>query len=142
MIERSRTGTAPAGGDVGGVSRPETTRIGGATLQIVRDSVLKYTAIERGPIPAAHGEVRWRIIDLAQWHWDAFSASILKPDLSRELLALSCRKLSARLRHRAKEPSGCGRFLVQAEPCTERAPLIIPGFVGAYAQRIATVPRP
>jgi len=23
--------------------------------------------IERGPIPAVHGVVRWRMIDLAQW---------------------------------------------------------------------------
>lgn len=88
-----------------GASRTEAARVGGVTLQIVRDWVLKSNAagpaalidrkapgqpsrlnaahraalveaIERGPIPAVHGVVRWRIIDLAQWLWDEFSVSI------------------------------------------------------------------
>jgi len=28
--------------------------------------------IERGPIPAIHGVVRWRLIDLAQWIFEEF----------------------------------------------------------------------
>ena len=105
-----------------GASRTEAARIGGVTLQIVRDWVLKFNAqgpaglidrkapgqpsrlnaahrqalaaaIERGPIPAVHGVVRWRIIDLAQWLWDEFSVSISKPTLGRELRALGYRKL-------------------------------------------------
>src|SRR5580704_9788470 len=28
--------------------------------------------IESGPIPAAHGVVRWRIVDLCQWVWEEF----------------------------------------------------------------------
>ncbi|QRG06810.1 helix-turn-helix domain containing protein [Xanthobacter dioxanivorans] len=73
-----------------GASRTEAARIGGVTLQIVRDWVMKFNAagpdglidrkapgpqsllkaahraalveaIERGPIPAVHGVVRWRI---------------------------------------------------------------------------------
>ena len=76
-----------------GSSRTEAAWIGGVTLQIVRDWVLTFNAagpdglidrkapgkppllnaahraaligaIERGPIPAAHGVGRWRIIDL------------------------------------------------------------------------------
>jgi len=34
--------------------------------------------------------------------WDEFSTSISKQTLSRELLAMDCRKLSARPRHHAK----------------------------------------
>ena len=29
--------------------------------------------VESGPIPAVHGVVRWRIIDLCQWVWDEFA---------------------------------------------------------------------
>jgi transposase len=89
-----------------GASRTEAARIGGVTLQIVRDWVVKFNAagpdglidrkapgkapllnathraalveaIERGPIPAVHGVVRWRIVDLAQMLWDDFSLSVL-----------------------------------------------------------------
>jgi len=67
-------------------------------------------AIERGPIPAAHGVVRWRIIDLAQMLWDDFSLSVSRPTLSRELRALGYRKLSARPRHHAQDPDAIEAF--------------------------------
>ena len=99
-----------------GASRTEAGRIGGVTLQIVRDWVVKFNAagpdglidrkapgkpsllnashraalveaIERGPTPAVHGVVRWRIIDLAQLLRDNFSLSVSRPTLSRELRA-------------------------------------------------------
>jgi transposase len=108
-----------------GESRTEAARIGGVTLQIVRDWVLKFNAVgpdglidrkapgqvprlnathraalvemvERGLIPTVHGVVRWRVIDLVQWLWDEFAVSVSKPTLSRELRALGYRKLSAR----------------------------------------------
>ncbi|MCB1535971.1 MAG: helix-turn-helix domain containing protein [Rhodoblastus sp.] len=79
-----------------GATRTEAAKIGGVTLQIVRDWVMKFNAlgpdglidrkalgqaprlngshraaltaiIESGPTPAIHGVVRWRIIDLCQW---------------------------------------------------------------------------
>ncbi|HWX14007.1 MAG TPA: hypothetical protein VNY06_03950 [Methylocella sp.] len=31
---------------------------------------------EDGPIPAVHGVVRWRLIDLAQWAFEEFRVSI------------------------------------------------------------------
>ena len=34
--------------------------------------------VESGPIPAAHGVVRWRLIDLAPRVWEAFGVSIAK----------------------------------------------------------------
>ena len=122
-----------------GASRTDAARMGGVTLQIIRDWVLKFNAegpaglidrkapgqpsrlnathraalvetIERGPIPAVHGVVRWRIIDLAQWLWDEFSVSVSKPTLSRELRALGYRKLSARPRHHAQDPEAIEAF--------------------------------
>jgi transposase len=101
-----------------GASRTEAAVIGGVTLQIVRDWVLKFNAhgpdglidrkgpgptprlqaehraalaaiIETGPTPAAHGVVRWRLIDLCQWLWEEFRVSVAKPTLSRELRAPS-----------------------------------------------------
>jgi hypothetical protein len=58
--------------------------------------------IESGPIPAAHGVVRWRIVDLCQWIWEEFRAVVAKQTLSRELRAMGYRKLSARPRHHAQ----------------------------------------
>jgi transposase len=93
-----------------GGSRSDAALIGGVTLQIVRDWVLRFNEggpeglatrkvpglqtilgdghrraleeiIEAGPIPGAHGAVRWRIIDLVQWLWDEFKVSISKQAL-------------------------------------------------------------
>ena len=122
-----------------GASRTEAARIGGVTLQIIRDWVMKFNvagpdrlidrkapgqpsllnathraalveAIERGPIPAVHGVVRWRIIDLVQLLWDDFSLSVSRPTLSREMRALGYRKLSARPRHHAQDAEAIEAF--------------------------------
>src|SRR6185295_12149542 len=114
-----------------GASRTEAAQIGCVTLQIVRDWVLRFNArgpeglrtgrapgapprltdqhrqalqviVEQGPIPAIHGVVRWRLIDLIQWLWEEFRLSLSKQTLSRELRAMNYRKLSARPRHHAK----------------------------------------
>ena len=97
-----------------GATRTEAAKIGGVTLQIVRDWVVKFNAhgpdglidrkapgqpsrlndahraalaeiIESGPMPAIHGVVRWRMIDLCQWLFEEFRVSISKQTLSREL---------------------------------------------------------
>lgn len=123
----------------GGGMRSEAAKIGGVTLQIVRDWVVRFNAegpaglidrkapgsapklgaaerqallqmIERGPIPAVHGVVRWRLIDLAQWVWEEFRISISTQTLSRELRALGYRKLSARPRHHAQDPQSLETF--------------------------------
>ena len=122
-----------------GASRTEASRIGGVTLQIVRDWVLKFNAqgpeglidrkppgqpsrltdhhrqhlvqmIEGGPIPAVHGVVRWRLVDLIQWLWDEYRLPISKQTLSREVRALRYRKLSARPRHHAKSEQAVAAF--------------------------------
>ena len=122
-----------------GSSRTEAARIGGVTLQIVRDWVVKFNAhgpeglinrkppgqpskltaahraalqaiVEQGPIPAIHGVVRWRLVDLIQWLWEEFRISISKQTLSRELRAMTYRKLSARPRHHAKSEAAVAAF--------------------------------
>jgi transposase len=114
-----------------GSSRSEAAAIGGVTLQIVRDWVLKFNGsgpdglidgkapgqpsllndrhrralaamVESGPMAAVHGVVRWRIIDLCQWVWDEFEISVSPQTMSRELRGLGYRKLSARPRHHAQ----------------------------------------
>src|ERR671911_3222049 len=88
-----------------GASRTKAAQIGCVTLQIVRDWVLRFNArgpgglltgrapgaaprlhgqhrealqaiVEQGPIPAIHGVVRWRLVDLIQWLWEEFRLSI------------------------------------------------------------------
>ena len=45
--------------------------------------------VESGPIPAIHGVVRWRLIDLAQWIYEEFRITVAKQTLSRESFARS-----------------------------------------------------
>ena len=114
-----------------GATRTEAAKIGGVTLQIIRDWVMRFNArgaaglldgkspgqpsrlndvqrqaivqmIESGPIPAIHGVVRWRLIDLSQWVYQEFRITVAKQTLSRELRAMGYRKLSARPRHHAQ----------------------------------------
>ena len=133
-----------------GATRTEAARIGGVTLQIVRDWVVKFNAhgpdglidrkapgqpsrlndrhraalaavIESGPIPAIHGVVRWRIIDLCQWVWDEFQVSVSKQTLSRELRAMGYRKLSARPRHHAQAEGAIEAFKKTSPPAGRRS---------------------
>jgi transposase len=128
-----------------GQSRSDAAQIGGVGLQIVRDWVLRFNAegpdglldrkapgpapklneeqrralaimVESGPIPAVHGVVRWRLIDLAQWLFDEFSLSLSKQTLSRELRAMGYRKLSARPRHHAQNEHAAAAFKKTSPP--------------------------
>ena len=114
-----------------GGRRGEAAVVGGVTLQIVRDWVLRFNAhgpqglvdrkapgataklnavqrralaerVELGPIPAVDGVVRWRLKDLALWIFEEFSISIDETTVGRELRALGFAKLSARPRHHAQ----------------------------------------
>lgn len=133
-----------------GGARSEAAKIGGVGLQTVRDWVLAFNAqgpsglvdgkapgkapllsdeqrralmriVEAGPIPAAHGVVRWRLIDLAQWVFDEFRVSISKQTLSRELRALGFRKLSARPRHHAQDTDALEAFKKTSLPAWTRS---------------------
>ena len=134
-----------------GASRTEAARIGGVTLQIVRDWVRKFNAhgpeglighkasgrpprldgshrtaltamIENGPIPAVHGVVRWRLIDLCQWIFEEFRITVAKQTLSRELRAMGYRKLSARPRHHAQAKGAIEDFKKASPRVWKRSP--------------------
>jgi transposase len=133
-----------------GGSRREAAKVGGVGLQTVRDWVLAFNAdgpsglvdrkapgkpplltdaqrqalarvVETGPIPAAHGVVRWRLVDLIQWVFDEFGLSISKQTLSRELRALGLRKLSARPRHHAQDTEALTTFKKTLPPVWRRS---------------------
>lgn len=122
-----------------GGNRTQAAEVGGVTLQVIRDWVLRLNAhgpdglidrkapgqtpkldqshraalaamIESGPIPAVHGVVRWRIIDLRQWLWEEYRVSVSEQTLSRELRAMDYRKLSARPRHHAQAAGAIEAF--------------------------------
>ncbi len=122
-----------------GATRSEAAKIGGVTLQIVRDWVLRFNAdgpdglvdrkapgqtsllkdkhraalarmVEDGPTPAIHGVVRWRIVDLCQWLFEEFRLSVSETTMSRELRAMGYRKLSARPRHHAQRDGAIEDF--------------------------------
>ena len=143
-----------------GGTRSEAARLGSVTLQIVRDWVLRFNAagpeglidrkapgqrprltgahraalaatIEAGPLPAVHGVVRWRLVDLGQWLWEEFRVPVSKQTLSRELRAMGYRKLSARPRHHA-----------QAEGAIEAFKKTSPRRWRASRRRGAPAPRP
>jgi transposase len=133
-----------------GATRTEAARIGGVTVQIVRDWVVKFNAhgpdglvnrkppgqpskltdthraalqaiVEQGPIPAVHGVVRWRLVDLIAWLWEEFRITIAKQTLSRELRAMNYRKLSARPRHHAKNEAAVAAFKKTSPPVWRRS---------------------
>ncbi len=133
-----------------GGSRGDATRVGGVGLQTVRDWVLRFNAggpeglidpkppgkapklnvaqrqalvevVKHGPTPALHGVVRWRLVDLAQWVWDAFCIRISVQTLSRELRALGYRKLSARPRHYAQDADAMAAFKKTSPPSWQRS---------------------
>ena len=59
--------------------------------------------LESGPIPAVHGVVRWRIVDLCQWIFEEFRVAVSSRTLQpRAAQDGSYRKLSARPRHHAQ----------------------------------------
>jgi transposase len=122
-----------------GGTRTKAARVGGVGLQTVRDWVVRFNAngpeglidgtapgnvcklsadhreallalVERDPIPAIHGVVRWRLKHLVQWLWDEFRIAVSETTLGRELRALGYRKLSARPRHHAKSEQAVAVF--------------------------------
>lgn len=131
-------------------SRSEAGRIGGVTLQSIRDWVLRFNAkgpeglidgkapgpttklddaqrvalkeiVEQGPIPAVHGVVRWRLVDLVQWLYEEFGVSLDETTVGRELKAMGFRKLSARPRHHAQNGFAVEAFKKTSPPSWRRS---------------------
>jgi len=114
-----------------GGSRGHAAKVGGVTVQIVRDWVVRFNArgpegllnmkaagkrpklddaqrealrylVKKGPIPAIHGVVRRRLKDLARWIFQEYRISLDESTVGRELKAMGFAKLSARPRHYAQ----------------------------------------
>lgn len=122
-----------------GGGRTDAAKVGGVTLQIVRDWVLRFNAdgpeglgnrwgpgpapkltaehlralaelVERGPIPAIHGVVRWRRCDLARELYEMFGVSVEENTAGRALREMGYRKLSARPHHHARNEYAVENF--------------------------------
>ena len=133
-----------------GGTRSAAAEVGGVGLQIVRDWVMRFNAdgpaglldrkapgqpallnlahrralatmIETGPIPAIHGVVRWRLVDLAQWIWEEFKITLSETTLGRVLRQMGYRKLSARPRHHAQNPDAAVAFKKHSPPAWRRS---------------------
>ena len=133
-----------------GGTRSAAAEVGGVGLQIVRDWVMRFNAdgpaglldrkapgqpallnlahrralatmIETGPIPAVHGVVRWRLVDLAQWIWEEFQITLSETPLGRVLRQMGYRKLSARPRHHAQNPDAAVAFKKRSPPAWRRS---------------------
>ena len=133
-----------------GDSRAAAARVGGVGRQIVRDWVERFNAegpdglidrkapgnapklndeqraalariVERGPIPAVDGVVRWRLIDLTVWVWDEFRVSLSEATMSRELKALGFAKISARPRHQAQNTEALAAFKKTSLPRSRKS---------------------
>jgi transposase len=133
-----------------GGSRSDAAKVGGVTLQIIRDWVLRFNAegpdglisrkapgkasilddshrkalaaiVEAGPIPASHGVVRWRIVDLAAWLHDEFGLFVTRYTLGRELRDLGYRKLSARPRHHGQDADAIPEFKKTSRTAWQRS---------------------
>jgi Winged helix-turn helix len=72
--------------------------------------------VESGPIPAIHGVVRWRLIDLAWWLHEEFAISLDETTVGRELKKLGYVKLTARPRHHAQNEFAMEAFKKGALP--------------------------
>ena len=72
--------------------------------------------VESGPIPAIHGVVRWRLIDLVQWLHEEFAVSLDETTVGRELKKLGYVKLTARPRHHAQNEYAMEDFKKGALP--------------------------
>ena len=133
-----------------GGTRSAAAEVGGVGLQIVRDWVMRFNAdgpaglldrkapgqpallnlahrralatmIETGPIPAVHGVVRWRLVDLAQWIWEEFQITLSETTVGRVLRQMGYRKLSARPRHHAQNPDAAVAFKKRSPPAWRRS---------------------
>lgn len=133
-----------------GATRGAAARIGGVTLQSIRDWVLRFNTkgpdglidgkapgpetklndaqraalketVEQGPIPAIHGVVRWRLIDLVQWLYEEFAVALDETTVGSELKAMGFRKLSARPRHHAQNEFAVAAFKKTFPPSWRRS---------------------
>jgi putative transposase len=139
----------------GGATRGDAATVGGVTVQIVRDWVVRFNArgpagllnvkspgkrpklddnkrqalrllVEKGPIPAVHGVVRWRLKDLARWIFQEYRISLDESTVGRELKAMGFAKLSARPRHYAQNELAVEDFKKVSQTQSKRSARRLP----------------
>lgn len=122
-----------------GARRGEAAAVGGMDRQILRDWALRFNAegpaglidrkapgarpkltpdqlaavlrlVEEGPIPAIHGVVRWRLVDLVGWIYAEYGVSLDPSRLGRILKGLGYARLSARPKHHAQNAHALEAF--------------------------------
>ena len=133
-----------------GGNRGAAAEVGGVGLQVIRDWVLRFNTegpaglidrkapgaapklneaqrralaerVERGPIPAVDGVVRWRLKDLARWVFEEFGITLDESTLGRHLKALGFRKISARPRHAGQNELAIEAFKKTSRPSWRRS---------------------
>ena len=134
-----------------GVRRGEAAALGGMDRQILRDWAVRFNAegpdglidrkspgakpkltpeqlsavvrlVENGPIPAIHGVVRWRLVDLVGWIYDEYGVSLDPSRLGRILKGLGYARLSARPKHHAQNEYALEAFKRDFPPPDPRDP--------------------
>jgi transposase len=134
-----------------GASRGEAATVGGMDRQILRDWAVRFNAegpdglidrkapgakpkltpeqlstvvrlVEEGPIPAIHGVVRWRLVDLVGWIYDEYRVSLDPSRLGRILKGLGYSRLSARPKHHAQNAPALEAFKANFPPEDPRDP--------------------
>ena len=122
-----------------GASRAEAAKIGGMDRQTLRDWVIRFNdqgadglinipspgvpaklkathraflarIVEEGPIPAAHGVVRWRACDLIMRLHEEFGISVSDDTVYRALKDLGFSHVSARPRAYKQDPEAMVAF--------------------------------
>jgi transposase len=110
---------------VDGALRTEAAAIGAMNVQTMRDTVIRFNErgpeglinrkggggkfklskaqrtkvadqLEQGPIPAIHGVVRWRIVDIQQWIREEFRITLSEPTVWRLMRDLGYSHVSGR----------------------------------------------
>jgi transposase len=128
-----------------GANRADAAAVGGVDRQLLRDWALRFNAegpdglidrngrgakpklspeqlaavvrlVEDGPIPAIHGVVRWRLVDLVGWIHDAWGVSLDRSRLGRILKGLGYARLSARPKHHAQNEYALEAFKTDFPP--------------------------
>jgi transposase len=138
-----------------GGSRSDAARLGGVSLQIIRDWVQRFnergpeglmngkapgakavlnddqrkslmTKVDEGPLPYLDGVVRWRLCDLVQWLWEEFRLSVSRQTVGRELRNMGYRKLSARPKHHEQAADVIPDFKKTFPPLWQKLPMAPP----------------
>ena len=133
-----------------GASREEAAKIGGMDRQTLRDWVIRFNAqgpdglinipspgvapklgkkhrvflaqlVEAGPIPAAHGVVRWRACDLIMQLHEQFGISVSDDTIYRALKDLGFSHVSARPKAYKQDPDAMAAFKKTLPPVWRRS---------------------